>query len=127
MAEVVAPIDYPGYLKALARRTAVLRTWSLFLETWPLVLCPVSDQPPLPPGSDQGGRAVMETLLRAQRWQYAFNLSGLPAIACPTGVENRVPAGVQLVAGRFREDLLLQAAEVIEARRGPVAPIDPQG
>jgi amidase len=32
---------------------------------------------------------------------------------------------VQIVAGRFREDLLLDAAEVLEARCGRLAPIDP--
>jgi amidase len=37
----------------------------------------------------------------------------------------RLPVGVQLVAARFREDLLFDAAEVIEARHPCVAPIDP--
>lgn len=126
MVDLIPTIDQAGYLKALARRTSVLRAWSVFLESWPLVLCPVSDLPPLPPAYDRSGRDAMETLLRVQRWQYAFNLCGLPCIACPTGVEGRVPSGVQLVAGRFREDLLLDAAEVIEARNGRVTPIDPQ-
>ena len=127
MAELIPPVDFATYLKALAQRSWLLREWSVFLEAWPLVLCPVSDAPPLPPAADQGGVVAMERLLRIQRWQYAFNLLGLPGIACPTGVEDRVPSGVQLVAGRFREDLLLDAAEVFEARHGRVLPIDPQG
>lgn len=125
MTALIAPLDHAAYLKALARRTTLLRAWSEFLERWPIVLCPVSDVPPLPPGFDQGGPPAVETLLRAQRWQYAINLLGLPAIACPTGVEGRTPAGVQLVAGRFREDLLLDAAEVFEARCGRLTPVDP--
>jgi amidase len=32
---------------------------------------------------------------------------------------------VQIVAGRFREDLCLDAGEVIEAAEGRVTPIDP--
>jgi len=35
------------------------------------------------------------------------------------------PVGVQLVAGRFREDLLLAAGEAIEARGVPPMPVDP--
>jgi amidase len=121
----VPELDYASYLKALARRTWLLREWTTFLARWPLVLCPVSDVPPMPPGSDQGGVPAMEGIMHVQRWQYAFNLLGLPGIACPTAVEARVPAGVQIVAGRFREDLLLDAAEVLEARCGRLAPIDP--
>ena len=50
---------------------------------------------------------------------------GLPCVAVPTGVRNNVPLGVQLVAGRFREDLCLDAAEIIENRAGVLTPIDP--
>ena len=43
-------------------------------------------------------------------------LYGLPCVAVPTGVSEDGPLGVQLVAGRFREDLCLDAAEAIEKR-----------
>jgi amidase len=33
---------------------------------------------------------------------------------------------VQLVAGRFREDLCLDAAEIVEARAAMQVPIDPR-
>jgi len=52
---------------------------------------------------------------------------GLPCVAVPTGVSENVPFGVQLVAGRFREDLCLDAAEAIETRAGLLTPIDPAG
>ena len=82
---------------------------------------------PLPPASDQGGVAAMEMLMRVQRWQYGFNGVGLPGLAAPMGVNGRTPIGVQLVAGRFREDLLFDAAEVLEQRCGRMTPIDPAG
>lgn len=125
MAALVPEVDARTYLKGMARRTGVLRQWQLFLERWPLVLCPVSDVPPLAPGADQAVGGV-EMLLRVQRWQYGFNCIGLPGISCPTGVDGSTPMGVQLVAGRFREDLLLDAAEVMEARCGRLTPIDPR-
>ena len=39
---------------------------------------------------------------------------GLPGLSVPTGVVNGLPVGVQLCAGKFREDRLLAAGEVIE-------------
>jgi amidase len=42
------------------------------------------------------------------------------------GLADGLPTGVQLIAARFREDLLLQAAEVLEAHCPSPAPIDPQ-
>jgi amidase len=37
----------------------------------------------------------------------------------------RSPVGVQVVAGRYREDVCLAAGEVIEAGGVPPSPIDP--
>jgi amidase len=42
----------------------------------------------------------------------------LPGVAVPTGVRNNVPLGVQLVVGRFREDLCLDAAKLSKAAPG---------
>ena len=43
---------------------------------------------------------------------------GLPGLSVPTGVVNGLPVGVQLVTGRFREDLALRAGEMIEQAAG---------
>jgi amidase len=48
----------------------------------------------------------------------AMNLLGLPAAVVPVGLAGGAPAGVQLVASRYREDLCLDAAAAIEARTG---------
>jgi amidase len=42
-----------------------------------------------------------------------------------TGMVGNTPVGVQLVAGRFREDLCLAAGEAIEARGVPPMPVEP--
>ena len=56
----------------------------------------------------------------------AVAVLGLPALAVPTGVVDGLPTGVQIMGGRFREDLCLAAGEAIEARSGMAAavPID---
>ena len=57
---------------------------------------------------------------------FAVPVLGLPALSVPTGMAGPVPMGVQLIGPRFREDLLLDAAEVIEARCPPMTPINPR-
>jgi amidase len=52
-------------------------------------------------------------------------LMGLPGLTVSTGLVGRVPVGVQIVAGRYREDLCLLAGEAIEAGGTPVSPVDP--
>jgi amidase len=117
--------DFPSFLKALGRRATVLREWQLFFERYPLVLMPVCREPAFKLGLDQEDDAAMKRILDAMTPTLAPAALGLPGVAVPTGVRNNVPLGVQLVAGRFREDLCLDAAEIIESRAGVLTPIDP--
>ena len=55
--------------------------------------------------------------------QIALPLTGLPALALATGfVQGNVPIGIQIVAGKFREDVCLEVGEAIEARSAISAP-----
>jgi len=119
-------LDLQSWAKALARRSTLLRAWMLFFEEYPLVLIPVSGEPPFPAGYDQGDDDTLDRLLTAQRSQMPAPSLGLPGISVPTGIVDGLPMGVQLMAGRFREDLLFDAAEVIEARAPMPTPIDPR-
>ena len=65
-------------------------------------------------------------MLRAQEPQFAVPVLGLPAVSVPTGMAGVVPMGVQLIGPRFREDIVLDAAAVIESRQPPMTPIDPR-
>lgn len=117
--------DAFGHMKALARRTTLIRRWQLFMARYPLVLTPVSAEAPFPQGLDVSSQAGMDRVLRAQGPQFFVPLLGLPSLSAPTGVVNGVPMGVQLTGQRFREDLVLQAAEVLEGRFASPTPIDP--
>ena len=112
-------------LDALGERDRLLREWQLFLEDWPLVLTPVSTEPPFEVDLDIRDRASAERTWRAQATQLAVPVLGLPAISVPTGQHDGVPLGVQLIAGRYREDLCLDAAEAIEARADVATPVTP--
>ena len=110
---------------ALSRRLGIARAWQLYLERYPLVLLPVSAELPFENDLDLRGPEAYERVWRAQLPMIALPVTGLPALTVSTSLVQGVPVGVQLVAGRFREDLCLAAGAAIEARGVPAAPIDP--
>lgn len=126
MIDAVPEVDLTAYMKGFASRSSQLREWMLFFERYPLVVGPVSTLPPFAVGFDQESQASFERAIHAQRLLVAVNHLGLPSVAVPTGTVDGVPAGVQVIAGRYREDLALDAAEVIEAKAGLGEPIDPR-
>jgi aspartyl-tRNA(Asn)/glutamyl-tRNA(Gln) amidotransferase subunit A len=57
-------------------------------------------------------------LLGAVAFTYPFNLSGHPAATVPAGMTSGgLPAGLQIVGARHRDDLVLQAARAYETVR----------
>lgn len=114
------------YMAMISDRTRLVREWFLFLERYPLVLSPISAEPPFSLGFDTQSQGRMLEVLKAQAPQTALPLLGLPGVAVPTGVANSLPMGVQIMGARFREDLCLDAAAAIEARAGTFTPIDPR-
>jgi amidase len=63
----------------------------------------------------------------AMRMVVAINVLGLPSCAVPVGCDDGLPQGVQLIGARFREDLLLDAAQAVEDRAPVLTPIQPRG
>jgi amidase len=120
----VHPFDAAAFSKALTRRASLAREWLRFLETYSVVLMPVSAELPFPDGLDMREDSFAR-VWRAQLPQIAIPFLGLPALTVSTGLVGRVPVGVQVVSGRFREDLCLLAGEAIEAGGTPAAPVDP--
>jgi amidase len=122
------PPEVAAWLQTAARRTARQRAWAAFMAERPLLLCPVSAEPPFPQGLDVADQAGFDRVYRAQQPLLATPVLGLPSVAVPTGVtEGGLPLGVQITAPRWREDLALDAAEVIEAACPMPTPIDPRG
>ena len=112
-------------MEALQRRATVARAWQQFLGEYPILLCPVSAEPPFPDQLDVESAAAFGRVLEAQLTQIALPLTGMPAMTVSTGGDPRAPLGVQLVAARFREDLLFDAATEIERRSPAVGISDP--
>ena len=118
-------VDLSGYLEAFNDRTRLLREWMMFMADYPLVLGPVSTEPPFAAGDDLTGDNRVAAIINAQRLLVAVNVTGLPAVAVPTGHHGGVPIGVQIIGPRYREDLCLDAAEAVERAYPMATPIDP--
>jgi amidase len=114
--------DARHVLDGLTRRDHFLRLWEVFLAERPLVVTPA-----FPVHLDLMDAETTRRLIAAQIMQLAVPVLGLPAVSVPTGIADGVPMGVQITAGRFREDLCLDAAAAIEARAPMPTPIDPRG
>lgn len=111
--------------RALVRRATVTREWQQFLTQHSVLVLPVSAELPFLDGLDLQGQAGFRRVWEAQLVLRALPAMGLPGLAVTTGLVGTVPVGVQVVAGRFREDLCLRAGKAIEAGGAPLAPIDP--
>jgi amidase len=119
-------LDGDQVLACFEQRLAIMRAWQQFQERYPIIILPVSAQLPFRLGQDQEVETVVRALLNAQRPLLAVSALGFPSVAVPTGNNAGVPVGVQVIAGRFREDACLAVAEVIEARAPIQGPIDPR-
>jgi aspartyl-tRNA(Asn)/glutamyl-tRNA(Gln) amidotransferase subunit A len=93
--------------------------WELF-ERFDLLLTPTMPTEAFgakgPPPSEVDGHPI--PLLGAVAFTYPFNLSGHPAATVPAGLTpSGLPAGLQIVGPRHRDDLVLQAACMYEQIR----------
>ncbi|MFO1116332.1 MAG: amidase family protein [Beijerinckiaceae bacterium] len=114
-----ASLDLANWMKACAARSAHIRRWQMFFEDYPVVLAPTTVQPTPGPREDTVSRErVQEIFWNDIRFISAINVLGLPAAVVPVSLHRGRPIGVQLIAGRYREDLALDAAAAIEKRAG---------
>jgi len=105
------------YLRIQEVRTDLNRVLSGFFESHDLLLTPTMPTEAFvaegPPPSEIEGEPI--PLLGAVAFTYPFNLSGHPATSLRVGfTSSGLPAGLQIVGPRFREDRVLQAALAYE-------------
>ena len=113
-------VDYKGYMQAVADRSAMVREWGVFLEEWPLVLSPFFMRPMYDYDHDEtfdGARDLFDAMM----YSYSINYMGFPAGNIPIGLVGGRPCGVQIIGRRFREDMILDAMQVVEDQVGILA------
>lgn len=116
-------LDLAGWMRATSARNGHIRAWQLFFEQYPVVLAPTTVQPTPGPREDTiSTERTLELFWNDLRFISAINVLGLPGAVVPVALHDGKPIGVQLIAGRYREDLALDAAAAIEKRAGPLVP-----
>ena len=118
-------ITLNSLMDALQRRLALAREWQLFLNEYPIMLCPVSAELPFEDLRDVKSPEDFKAILEAQMIQIALPFIGMPGMSVTTGSSGDAPIGVQLIAGRYREDVLFDAARVIEDCNPNIQVVDP--
>ena len=120
--------EFNGWVAAEAPHTAqtLLDTWierdlvrmQIFeqMEKFPVLLCPVASIPAFHHG-ERDWQIDGQRVEYLDAWSYCewFNLLGMPAATVPVSLSPEgLPIGVQIVAGPWKEELVLSIAEIIE-------------
>lgn len=117
------PHEGEALMLGMARRAHFARKWTVFLESYPLVLTPFLPHPTYQWDRDAQGLEGVIEVLGAGIYSYPMNFMGLPAGIVSADANDGLPVGVQVVGRRFREDLIIDALEAIEQRVGIMADI----
>jgi len=112
------------YLRAQRIRSAIRNDFARVFTGADLLLMPVFPVAPFLQG--EGGLDPFQQKI-ADRFTSAANLAGIPALAFPSGVEDGLPVGMQLLAPAFREDLLFQVTRRWEEEHPVARPPDYPG
>jgi len=119
--ELFPPFEEDELLRQMARRAHYIRQWNLLLERYPLVLAPFLPVPTYSWNRDADGKDGIMEVLGCGIWSFAMNYMGLPAGIVSPRLHDGMPVAVQMVGRRFREDMILDALEAVEARVGVMA------
>ena len=127
----LAAVEFPPYTAESLfvmhqTRWRVASEWRKFMTDYPLVVGPTWTQPPFELGFDIADQESNLKVIEMVRFTLPANLMGLPAACVPTGVADGLPTGAQIIGNLLREDLCLDAAQVIEDSVGVLTPIDPR-
>lgn len=116
-----------AYVRGYARRGTLMRELQLFLQRYPVLLTPVSAERTFEVDADVRDVDRMEQVIAAQWPMMSLAFLGFPGLSVPVTEGGGLPIGVQLVGPKFREDLLLEAGNIIEARNDVATPVSPVG
>jgi amidase len=102
-----------SFMRALQSRARLARLWRGFFAVWPVLLTPVSGQLPFPDHYDTSSSEALASVIEAQMPQIAPPFMGLPGLAVTTTRTATHPIGIQTLADRGREDILLDLADLL--------------
>ena len=113
LTKLAPPPTLESFMRALQSRARLARLWRGFFADWPVLLTPVSGALPFPDHYDTSSPEAFARVIEAQMPQIAPPFMGLPGLALTTGRTATHPLGIQALADRGREDILLDLADLL--------------
>jgi len=105
---------YDAYYKTASKvRTLVLRDFEKAFEKVDVIFAPVTPGPPSKIGEKVNDPLA---LYLSDIYTVPVNLTGLPAIALPSGFVRGLPVGIQLIGPQWSEEKLFQIGNAYELR-----------
>jgi amidase len=111
-----------SFMRALQSRARLARLWRGFFAEWPVLLTPVSGALPFPDHYDTTSPEAFAQVIEAQMPQIAPPFMGHPGLAVTTTRTATHPIGIQALADRGREDILLDVADLLALEIPAVQP-----
>ncbi|MFD7729134.1 amidase [Kitasatospora phosalacinea] len=121
-AEWGAAPSLAAYIHGWSRRAALITELQQLLGRERLLLTPVSTEPPFEQDADIASPERAAALVAAQWPMAAVPILGFPAATVPSALVDGLPMSVQLIGGRFEEEMLLDAAQAVEDRTPRLVP-----
>jgi Asp-tRNA(Asn)/Glu-tRNA(Gln) amidotransferase A subunit family amidase len=115
-ADRTPPPALDEYIASWMERDRLREELLEWMETTPLIVAPVGSTPAYPHDTLKVtvGDATFGTF-RAFSYAQTFNVFDLPVVTVPAGKSNEgLPIGVQIAGPPFAEEMILQAAKIIE-------------
>lgn len=108
--------DADALIAAKSVQMALGHTMNVFLDSWDLLLTPQLPIAAFEVDAEVPAGSGLTSWMEWSPFTYPFNFTGHPAASVPCGLTSgRLPAAIQLVGPRYREDLVLRAARAYES------------
>ena len=122
LSKLAPPSTLESFMRALQSRARLARLWRGFFADWPVLLTPVSGQFPFLDHYDTSSPKGFAEVIEAQMPQIAPPFMGLPGLTVTTGRTATHPIGIQALADRGNEHILLDLADLLAPEIPPVTP-----
>ena len=120
--KLAPPPTLESFMKALQSRARLARLWRGFFADWPVLLTPVSARLPFPDHYDTSSPDAFAKVIEAQMPQIAPPFMGLPGLTVTMGRTLSHPIGIQALADRGCEHILLDLADLLAPEIPAVTP-----
>ncbi|MEH1828144.1 MAG: amidase [Nostoc sp.] len=118
-------ITLAEYLSAQDAREALGRQMQRFHENYDLLITPTLPTIAFPVGQNRPQSSIDNPQRDWAPFTYPFNLTQQPAASVPCGfTTNGLPVGIQIVAAKYRDLLVLQAAKAYESISPFIMPLE---